>query len=418
MGFFDFLSSKASAAGRLLVMTPGRAVWTPRNYAKFADEGYSKNVVAYQAINRVADAVATIEWEVWKGNKLIETETALSRLWQQPNPQQATGEFLRAVIGYLLIAGNSYLERTDIGRVPKELWTLRPDRMQVVPGAAGLPQGYIFKKDGKAVSWDVDELTGLGPIKHLKTFNPLNDWYGMSPIEAGAYAIDQHNESMQWVQSLLQNSAKPSGALIMKGDASLGDEQFARLKSEINEQYAGAKNAGRPMLLEGGLEWQQMAISPHEMAILETKFSAARDISLAFGVPPQLLNIPGDNTYSNYKEARLAFYEDTVIPLVEFLLDEVNAWLSPAFNGEYLRPNMDSIPAIAEKRQELWAMADKSADLTINERRAIKGYAPLETVAPGENGNRLLPVRQQGDTQAAIDTQAKSLLYRIAYGTR
>jgi len=120
-----------------------------------------------------------------------------------------------------------------------------------------------------------------------------------------------------------------------------------------------------------------MGMSPVDVAIIETKYSAARDISLALGVPPLLLNIPGDSTYSNYKEARLAFYEETVIPLAEYIRDELNAWLSESFGGVTLDIDMDKIPAIAEKRREMWMMADASSDLTINERRQIKGYDKL-----------------------------------------
>ena len=195
-------------------------------------------------------------------------------------------------------------------------------------------------------------------------------------------------------------------------EGNVGDEQVARLQSQIENQYSGAANAGRPMLLEGGMEWQQMGLSPTDMSILETKFSSARDVALAFGVPPQLLGIPGDATYSNYKEARLAFYEDTVLPLLGYLLNTFNDIFEEPFGGAYLKPNMDSIPAIAEKRQELWAAIDKSQELTINERREAKGYPPLETVVQGEDGNRLLKVQQQPPNP----DDTKALLYRLGYG--
>jgi len=279
-------------------------------------------------------------------------------------------------VGYFRISGNSYLERVVVGKQPRELYALRPDRMQIKPSATGFPAGYKFSVGSSSVDFDADPRTGQSDIRHIKSFNPLDDWYGMSPLMAGAYAVDQHNESMQWMQSLLQNGAAPSGAMEL-GEGSLTNDQFNRLKAEIDEKYTGSTNAGRPMLLEGGLKWTQMGLSPVDAAIIETKYSAARDVSLALGVPPLLLNIPGDSTYSNYREARLAFYEETVIPLAEYIRDELNAWLSPLFSGVTLDIDLDKIPAIAEKRQELWAMADASSDLTINERRMMKGYDKL-----------------------------------------
>jgi HK97 family phage portal protein len=84
----------------------------------------------------------------------------------------------------------------------------------------------------------------------------------------------------------------------------------------LQEGFAGAKNAGRPLLLEGGLDWKPLSLTPAELDFINTKNAAARDIALALGVPPMLLAIPGDNTYSNYAEANRAFWRQTVIPLV------------------------------------------------------------------------------------------------------
>jgi HK97 family phage portal protein len=365
---------KESAVGSALVMTPGQPVWSGRDYAAFAEEAYRRNVVAYQAINRIADAVASVKWCAFSGDDEIERHPILD-LIRRPNPAQSGPQYIRAKVGYLMIAGNGYEERVTVGNQVRELYQLRPDRVKIIPAANGYPAGYIYSANSKAVRFPVDD-SGNSDLRHLKMFNPSNDWYGMSPVEAGAYAIDQSNEAMKWVQSLLQNSARPSGALTTKDGAELSDDNFARLKAQIEEQYSGAINAGRPMLLEGGLSWEQMGLSPSDMALLETKFSAARDICLCFGVPPQLLGIPGDNTYSNYQEARLSFWEDTVIPLLDLIAADWSAWLGEPY-GITLKPDLEDIPAIVDKRQSLWAMADASLDLTINERRAMKGYEPI-----------------------------------------
>ncbi len=392
-----WLRRKASAAGVTLVQAPGVAQWSARNYGAFAKEAYTMNVVAYQAINRVADAVAGSRWDVWRGGERVEG-TQLETVWARPNPLQSGPEFIRAAVGYLLISGNSYMERVQAGR-RVELWTLRPDRMQVVPGADGLPAAYQYKHNGRQIRWANDPITG-GDVRHVKMFNPIDDFYGLSPIEAAAFGVDQHNEAMQWMQALLQNAARPSGAL--KITQPVGQEQLNRLKAEMETAYSGSGNAGRPLILEGGMEWESMGMSPQSMDLLNTKFSSARDVCLAFGVPPQLLGIPGDSTYSNYKEARLAFYEDTVLPFIDLFTDEVNDWLSPLFGGLNLKPNMDTVPAIADKRASLWDMADKSTDLTVNERRALKGYDPLP----------------DGDVREEVrrGTDAVKALHELTYG--
>lgn len=402
---------KESAAGAAMVINPGQAAWSNRDYASFADEGYRRNVVAYQAINKIADAVASVKWTAWRGDQEL-TEHPILDLLDNPNPMQSGPQYMRAKIGFLMIAGNGYEEGVEVGGQVRELYQLRPDRMKIVPGPNGFPREYVYKIGGREVRFPVDpDLSSA--VRHLRTFNPLDDWYGMSPIEAGAYAIDQHNLSMTWMQALLQNSARPSGALVVSGDKDLSDDQFNRLKAQMENEYQGAKNGGRPLLLEGGLDWRQMGLSPADMGIIETKYSSARDVCLALGVPPQLLGIPGDNTYSNYAEARLAFWEDTVVPLLDMVSADWNAWLCEP-QGVYLKPDLDQIPAIADKRNTLWEMADRATDLTINERRAIKGYEPISGGDVLLVGLGQLPLSDAAESINAPDAVDMKAMARIA----
>jgi len=411
MGIFDFMRPspvevKESATGSI-ISTPGQAKWSDWDNRKAAFEGYQQNVVVASAINTIADAVASVDLQVWRGDTQLSSHPLLD-LFEQPNPSQSYPEFMRAKIGFHLIAGNSYDERLEVGGVPKELYTLRPDRMSIIMGDGAFPARYVYDVNGKKVYWDVDQATGESDLRHMLAFNPLDDWYGQSPMRAGGYAIDQHNESMAWMQALLQNSARPSGALVSTADTAMPDEQFNRLKAQMEDQYQGSQNAGRPMLLEGGLNWVQMGLSPSDMGTVDTKNSAARDICLAYGVPPMLLGIPGDNTYANYKEARLALWEDTVIPLLDYILAEWSNWLG---DGEVIiKADLEKVPAIVDKRMTLWDMADASTDLTINERRALKGYEPIsggDTIAQPSN-------EVADDESKGLDTET---LMRLAYGT-
>ncbi len=170
---------------------------------------------------------------------------------------------------------------------------------------------------------------------HLTLFNPLDDHYGLGALEAAAVAIDTHNAAAAWNKALLDNAARPSGALVYAGPdgAVLSDSQYERLKRELETTYQGSANAGRPLLLEGGLDWKAMSLSPKDMDFMEAKHTAAREIALAFGVPPMLLGIPGDNTYANYQEANRAFWRHTVLPLANRIASALAQWLGPAFGA-------------------------------------------------------------------------------------
>ncbi len=233
---------------------------------------------------------------------------------------------------------------------PHELYALRPDRMRVVPDADGWPGAYEYSVGTQSVRFAIHDDDAPAPILHLTLFHPADDHYGLSPMEAAATALDIHNAAGAWNKALLDNAARPSGALVV-GGASLTDAQFDRLKGELEANYQGAGNAGRPLLLEGGLDWRPLSLSPKDMDFVEAKAAAAREIALAFGVPPLLLGLPGDSTHANYAEANRAFYRQTVIPLVKRTAESLSHWLAPAY-GETLRlePDLDAIEALADER--------------------------------------------------------------------
>lgn len=379
------LPGGASTVYQSLLQTPGKPVWSPREYARFADEAYVRNVVAHRAITMIAQSAASVPFLLYSGKgddrQEVKHHPALSLL-NRPAPNTSGAEFLENLITYRMISGNAFI--LAVGpkeQPPLELHLLRPDRVKVIAGKSGMPMGYHYETDEKIHYYNVHPVTGRSEILHLKTFHPLNDWYGLSPIEAAAYSIDQHNQAGQWNQALLQNGARPSGALIVNtNDAggTLSEDQYRRLKSQMDEQYMGAANAGRPLLLEGGLEWKEMSLNPKDMDFLNTKHSAARDIALALGVPPQLLGIPGDNTYANLAEARLALWEQTVLPLLENLSGSLTNWLLPMFGGHLsLDYDMDEISALTPRREKIWDRVGNAEFLTTNEKREAVGYSPL-----------------------------------------
>ena len=159
----------------------------------------------------------------------------------------------------------------------------------------------------------------------------------------------------------------------------MSDDQYVRIKEQLEEVFMGSKNSGRPLLIEGGLEWQEMSMSPKDMDFIEEKNSAARDIALAIGVPPQLLGIPGDNTYSNMQEARLALWEETIIPLLDHLTDSLNHWLVPMFGeGIHLEYNVNDISGLSSRREKIWTRIENASFLSINEKRQMVGLSPIK----------------------------------------
>ncbi len=369
---------RASRTGPLIALqSAGRPVWTPRDYAALAREGYARNPVVHRAVRLVGEAAASVPWLLYEGAHEV-TDHPLLDLLARPNPRQTGAALLEEIYGHLLVSGNAYVELVVVAGRPRELHALRPDRVRVVPGADGWPEGWDYTVGDRAVRFRAEADAPL-PILHLKTFHPSNDHYGLAPLEAAQTGLDVHNQASAWAKALLDNSARPSGALVYKAESgvNLSEEQFERLKKELEEGFQGAANAGRPLLLEGGLDWKAMGYSPKEMDFIEAKREAAREIALAFGVPPMMLGIPGDNTYSNYAEANRAFWRLTVLPLVARTAAALEAWLTPLWPDRVrLAYDTDAVDALSVEREALWSRLGAAAFLDDDEKRAAVGYGP------------------------------------------
>jgi HK97 family phage portal protein len=298
-------------------------------------------------------------------------------LLARPNAAQGRADLLESFYGQLLLSGDGYFEAAGISGDggPAELYVLRSDRMRVIPGADGWPAAYEYSVGAKKHRFDMTH--DLAPILHVKSFHPQDDHYGLSPMQAAAAALDVHNAANRWSKALLDNAARPSGAIVYKGldgQSALATDQYNRLVEELENNHQGARNAGRPMLLEGGLDWKPMGFSPSDMEFQKTKESAAREVALAFGVPPMLLGLPGDNTYANYQEANRAFYRLTVLPLVGKVLGALSGWLSGQYSTALtLSVDMDGVPALAHEREVQWTRIAAADFLTDAEKRVMLG---------------------------------------------
>ena len=373
-------SRKASATGKLLAAQgQGAATWSPRDTQSLIRNAFSGNPVGFRSVKLIAEAAAALPLVVQDARRRYDTHP-VAELLARPNTAQGRAEFLEALYAQVLLSGDGFAEAVggEAGVLPLELHVLRADRMRVVPGPDGWPSGYDYRVGGRKHRFDA---TGaFPPICHIRSFHPSDDHYGFSALQAAASAVDVHNAASKWSKSLLDNAARPSGAIVYRSDAgggTMSNDQYDRLIDEMASNYQGARNAGRPMLLEGGLDWKPMGFSPSDMEFQKTKEAAAREIALALGVPPMLLGIPGDATYANYQEAHRAFYRLTVLPLAARVTAALSAWLDRYLGaGVVMSPDLDQVPALAAEREAQWRRVSEAGFLTDDEKRAMLGLPP------------------------------------------
>lgn len=368
----------------------GKPQMTPANFEQFANTGYGKSAIVFRCVSMIAGAARGLSFDLYniknrKNPVELETHPFLD-LWNKPNPMQSTHDFVENLIAFYVLDGNSYVEANrgaSKTAIPLEIWNVRPDKMKVIPGQGGYPAAFRFEANGEFREWPVDLVNMKSDILHWKTFHPLNDWYGMSPLQAALLSLDQNLAGQRWNLALLQNSATPSGVLQVKvTDANprgeITDEQYKRMREDYETNYQGVRNTGKPMIIEGGLTWTQMSFSPRDVDYSKGKEISATDIALCFGVPPELLGL-GQKTFNNYREARLSFYEETVLPIMDAAMGATNRWLAPAFGDNLsLQYDKDDIEILQWKREQRYVSIQAVNFLNQNEKRVAVGYEPVE----------------------------------------
>ena len=342
----------------------------PRSYEAQVRDSFLANPVAARAIRLVAEGAG--------GAPLVSNppgHPALALLASAGFGASGPG-LLETLAAQLLLHGNAFVEAA-IGPdgLPAALFALRPERVTVESDSRGWPTGYLYRAGDMLTRYPADTIGDRAGLLHIRGFHPLDDHYGAGCLGAASGAVAVHNAAATWNRALLDNAARPSGALVYQpGDGSaLSGEQFDRLKAEMEAAFSGAANAGRPMLLDGGLNWQPLSLTPAEMDFARARDTAAREIALAFGVPPLLLGLPGDATYANYKEANVALWRLTLLPLTARILSALSAHLQHWWPGLVLSVDRDAVPALSEDRERLWSQVSAADFLTDLEKRMLLG---------------------------------------------
>lgn len=390
---------KDTRAGRVLrtVMRPIFSTFTNRNSEAYIEKGYKRNVIVYRCVSQIARSAARIPLVVFSGTPQDRGERIddhwLLDVLMEPNPVTDQVTLLEAHFSFLMITGNGYMEAVtvDNGERIQELWVLPSQNITVKPGNFGFPELYQMKAGTETVEFEVDD-DGRSDLFHLKLYNPDDYFVGQSPLDAGMFSVDQHNQASIFNNAMLQNQATPSGAMVYDpknpdADDSLSDTQYNRLKEEIATEMQGATNAGKPLVLDGGMKWVPMGMSPaKDMGFIENKQLSAKEIALAYHVPPQFVGILEASTYNNVAEAKLDLYEQGVLPVLGLFcrsmtlfarkFDDATEW--------FLWYDEDKIQALEPRRQLTFERALKAIEgslLSVNEAREMVGR---DTVEGGE----------------------------------
>src|SRR5919198_2185024 len=388
------------------------------DYASLARHSYMRNTTVFACVSEIARAVSTVPWVLYETGRTRTSKTrrlltlptfrkALLRsqdtrvfptlhkmlaltevedhplltLLEHPNPMQAQAEFTDQLVSYWLTAGNAYEQfiapQTRKNAAPMEIWAHRPDRIEVVKSndaARGLIEGYRYRVGSRSNS---DDPFPPDSVIHFKFFHPDDDFYGMSPLQAAARAWQTGNLAADWNHALIRQGARPSGAIV--APTTVADDVYERLKKEVEDSYSGALAAGRSMFLEGGMKWEPMGLTPLEMDFLAGLKDADIRICRVYHMPPEIIGIPDARQYGSFAEARMSFWQEANLPLLDRLRDSYNQRLTPRFGDRlFLDYDRDQVDAIQQEQAKVWDKLNRTRFLSTNEKRAAAGYATYD----------------------------------------
>ena len=363
---------------RVMITSPNSDAHMNMNtFYSYVKEAYYINPFIYAGINLIAKTTSSIKINVYQNDKdnnslIAEKHLFNKGLLENVNADNTFSEFIIQIIINLYLSGNAYIHKTTSGNGNiLELYNLNPGNITILKGDGvnNKIAGYRYENNSTAVTFDAEN------ILHIKFHDPLNDFYGVSPLMSISWTIQNTNDIHKFNTKLVQNSARPEGAFVV--ESKLTKDQFDRLQRMVNEKYTGILNAGKPLLLEGGIDFKAISINPTDLNLIGIIDHNAKEIALALGIPEILLG-GEQKTFNNYREARQGFYTETILPLTKQLIASFNNFLLSAKDiTEGLSLGYAAPDIFKPTKTELWDRGLRGlagGAISVNEFRAMVGF--------------------------------------------
>jgi len=335
--------------------------------------GWRKNELIFACVSKTAASASFVRLEVRGGDGDVLAEHPLRRLIRQPNPFMDEYDLWYSVVVYQKLAGAAYFEkeRDRAGRVVR-LWPLRPDWVRPIRSGREFIAGYEFIVPGR------ERLTlATRDVLDFKLFDPLNLYRGFPPSAVAGRVGDVDNATTDYLKLFMEKGGMPPG--LLKTKQKLADNDASDIRRRWGERYGGIEHWLSPAVLDQDAEYQRVGLSFEEMGfdVLDAR-SEAR-ICMVLDVPPILVGAKvglDRATYSNYAEARQAWWEDSLTPLYTNLQNVVANDLGREFGDVEVRFDLSAVPAFREQTDALYTRANEGLGrgyLTVNEARGLIG---------------------------------------------
>lgn len=268
-------------------------------------------------------------------------------LFDSPNSMQSGPDFMERLSMILGYCGNAYVLLNDgngSGTLPTYYTLVNPAHMSYDNERDYDPATQTVTRWRRKLTWGREQVIEAKQVIHIALPNPNHPIIGLSPMTALRVTVDAEYAARVHNQFQMQKHGRVSG--VVSFDDQIGDTNLKLLKKMWDDQYAGAENAGETAFLDMGGKYQQMALSAKDMDWMSGQQISREEICAAFGIPPNIAGILDKATYSNYEQASLSLWTETLIPLGNKICSAFNRTLTST--GQHICFDWSSIQAIQQ----------------------------------------------------------------------
>lgn len=366
----------------------GKPIWEPGTRQRYVSEGWSKSPVVFACVLAIADSVATAPLVAVEMNRNGELEPApqsdLQRLLDRPNPSMDQAEFMQTVASMGALSGFTVIEkeRNGLGKVVA-LWPLRSDWVKPIPRDQSAP-AWEYRVPGRR---DPFILEPEDVIVHTHAPDPNMGYLGTAPMSVAFRELGIENAMTDYLKAFFDHGAMPQHGLKTTQRFQTQEEADA-FRQRVVGRYAGLRNSADPMLLQGIEDVVRLGFNFDELAYPQLRSLSETNICTAFRVPPILIGIQAGldaSTYSNYGQARKAFYEDTIMSLWRRLDGALTRSLVPEFDTTGKLTVMfdtGAVSALQDDEDALWQRTTAAAQAGLISTHTFQRLVGLDPHGP------------------------------------
>ncbi|WP_427422673.1 phage portal protein [Lysinibacillus fusiformis] len=261
---------------------------------------------------------------------------------------------------------------------PKEIWWLKPSRVQPVPDETGYISQFVYQSvTGGAITFEADE------IVWFRYPNPIDEFSPLSPLAAARLAADTSSAMMKSNQQLFSQGMQAAGIIVPATDkVTFTNEQADDLELHLKKKLTGTKNAHKWAVLRYEAQFKQLSMSPKDAEYAAGMGLTFAQACRAYGIHPTLLGQSDGATLANVREFQRGAWETALGPDADFKAEDVREQYLPMFRGgaDHVEYDYSKVPALQESESEVWTREAQALDrgaITINEWRKRRGLPPV-----------------------------------------